>query len=242
MKLISIYKKLLRKHGKQKWWPVKHDFVPAELEICIGAILTQNTNWRNVEKALQNLSDAGAVSAERIAKMRLSKLEKLIRPSGFYRQKAGRLKKFCAFVVQFNGNFYKDVTREHLLSLNGIGRETADSILLYACNKPFFVVDAYTRRLLSQEKIIRGSENYDQIRGMFEDQLPRKTKIYKEFHALIVQNGKILAERSSAESTRFKRISETRRNFVSSRSRRSEASSKIRQKARGATALRTAKR
>lgn len=181
-----IYKQLLKKHGPQKWWPVRHAFSPKEFEICVGAILTQNTNWRNVEKALRNLSDDGATKAEIIAAMPLPKLQRLIRPSGFYKQKAKCLKNFADFVCKFNGTFYENVTREELLSMNGIGPETADSILLYACNKPYFVIDAYTRRLLLQQKAIKGTEGYDEIAQMFEKSLPKNVPLYQEFHALIV--------------------------------------------------------
>lgn len=190
MNLLSVYKKLLKQFGHQQWWPVRHDFVPPQLEICIGAILTQNTNWRNVEEALQNLSDAKATSTDAIAKMPLAKLEKLVRPSGFYKQKSKRLKEFGKFVSAFECNFYKDVTREQLLSIKGIGRETADSILLYACSRSFFVVDAYTRRLFSRLGIIKGGEDYDELRKMFEKKLPKDVELYKEFHALIVKHEK----------------------------------------------------
>jgi endonuclease-3 related protein len=185
----KIYKMLLKKYGHQNWWPMSGQFVPKQFEVCVGAILTQNTNWRNVEKALENLIKAKKVSAESMAKTSLPLLEKLIRPSGFYRQKARRLKEFSKFVCDFDG-FYKNVTREQLLAVKGIGRETADSILLYACNKPYFVVDAYTRRLLSEMKLISGKEDYDEIRKMFEKNLPTDVNTYKEFHALIVEHGK----------------------------------------------------
>ncbi|MBI4018568.1 MAG: endonuclease [Candidatus Aenigmarchaeota archaeon] len=202
MKIISVYKQLLKKHGPQQWWPVKHNFQPKELEICAGAVLTQNTNWRNAEKALQNLSDAGIVTAEKIANMPLSKLQKLIKPSGFYKQKAKRLKNFCVFVSNYSGDFYEKVTREQLLALDGVGRETADSILLYACGKPSFVVDAYTRRMLSSLGMISGSEKYDEIRQLFENALPGDAALYKEFHALIVVEGKAHARNPANHRSR----------------------------------------
>jgi len=194
-----IYKMLLHKYGKRQtngkssfanWWPMSGKFVPKEFEICIGAILTQNTNWKNVEKALNNMINAKKLSAEEIASCQLTTLEKLVRPSGFYRQKAKRLKEFAKFVVHFDGDFYKDVTREQLLGINGIGRETADSILLYACNKPVFVIDAYTRRLFSRLGLITGEEDYDYLRNFFESRLPKDAGLYKEFHALIVEHEK----------------------------------------------------
>ncbi len=190
MKILTIYNRLLKKYGRQEWWPVSGRFEPPEFEVCVGAILTQNTNWRNVEKALQNLSDAKATTAEAIANMPLTKLQKMIRSSGFYKQKAKRLKNFCVFVKDFEGDFYKDMTREQLLSIKGIGKETADSILLYACSKPYFVVDAYTRRLFSRLGFIKGKEDYDVIRKMFERSLPNNVELFKEFHALIVENEK----------------------------------------------------
>lgn len=194
--LLKVYKKLLKLHGPQNWWPVSGKFHPPQFEVCVGAILTQNTNWRNVEKALENLKSAGMVNAEEIANARLAKLRTLVRPSGFYRQKAERLRTFARFVLDFDGNFYKEVTRKQLLGLKGIGKETADSMLLFACGRPFFVVDAYTRRLLSEMKIIKGKEDYDEVRKMFEDSLPKRPDLYKEFHALIVRNGKLTARRA----------------------------------------------
>ena len=120
----------------------------------------------------------------------IEKLESAIKPSGFYKQKSERLKEFCKFILNYKGNFYKQVKREELLTIKGIGRETADSILLYACNKPFFIVDNYTRRLLSFINLIKGDEDYDKIQELCESKLPKDTKLYQEFHALIVEEGK----------------------------------------------------
>jgi len=187
---MKIYKALLQKHGKQNWWP---SITRKEFEICIGALLTQNTNWRNVEKAIANLVDADAIDPAKVANMQTMKLEKLIRPSGFFRQKAKRLKEFSKFVLSYGSfeEFKKNITREELLNVNGIGKETADSILLYACGKPYFVVDVYTRRLFSNLGLIKGDEEYDDIRQLFESKLPKDVELYKEFHALIVKNGKL---------------------------------------------------
>lgn len=186
---MKIYKELLKKHGKQNWWPT---LTSNKFEICIGAILTQNTNWKNAEKALVNLIDANAINPEKIATMPIKMLERLIRPSGFFRQKAKRLKEFSRFVLSYGSfdKFLSDVTREELLSVKGIGNETADSILLYACEKPFFVVDSYTRRLLLKHRLIKGNEKYDDIRNFFESRLPKDVELYKQFHALIVVDGK----------------------------------------------------
>jgi len=187
--LVKIYKQLLQKYGEQNWWPTE---TKSRFEICVGAILTQNTSWKNVEKAIKNLIEADAINPEKIAGMPVRKLERLIRPSGFFRQKAKRLKVFSKFVLSYGSvdNFTKNVSREELLDVNGIGKETADSILLYACGRPCFVVDAYTRRLFSELGIIKGKEGYDEIKGMCENKLPKDVNMYKEFHALIVEHMK----------------------------------------------------
>lgn len=161
-------------------------------EICIGALLTQNTNWKNVEKALANLKAAKVLAPQRIATMPLPKLQALIRPSGFYRQKAARLKALAKFALSFDSlnDFFKTATREQLLAIKGIGPETADSILLYACGKPYFIVDAYTRRTLARMKFISGKESYGGLQNMFHAALPRSVRLYKDFHALIVEHAK----------------------------------------------------
>lgn len=189
--MMRLYKQLKKHypHVDHNWWPTSGKFKPVQLEIAVGALLTQNTNWRNVEKALKNLIESNMLSADKIAGCHISKLQSIIRPAGFYRQKSKRLRDLCRFISQFD-DFYRDVTRDQLLALKGVGRETADSILLYACNKPSFVVDAYTHRLLKREEIITGKEKYDVIKRMFERKLPKSVKVYKHFHALIVENEK----------------------------------------------------
>ncbi len=186
--LMRIYDALLKRHGRQNWWPCK---TGNTFEVCVGAILTQNTNWNNVEKAIGNLIKAKCIDARKIAAMDNGKLQSLIRPSGFFRQKAKRLKEFSHFVLSFGtmNNFIKDVTRGELLNVRGIGPETADSILLYACDKPYFVVDAYTRRMLSSLRLLN-SEDYERIRNFFERNVPQDANLYKEFHALIVKHAK----------------------------------------------------
>lgn len=176
---MQIYERLLAHFGKQDWWPCK---TGKRFEIITGAILTQNTNWKNVEKALDNLSKEKLLSRNAIKKAPTSKLASAIRPSGYYKQKAKKLKAFASF----SG----DITRENLLSIWGIGPETADSILLYAYNKPYFVVDAYTKRVFSRLRMLKGNEDYEEIRHYFESRLPKNVKIYKEFHALIVELAK----------------------------------------------------
>lgn len=156
--------------GPQHWWPAETRF-----EIIVGAYLTQNTAWTNVEKALANLRAAGSLSVAGIREIRLAKLERLIRPSGYFRQKALRLKTFVTFLDKnYTGSLdmlFAQPTaklREELLNLNGIGPETADSILLYAGNHPVFVVDAYTRRILERHKILPEGTDYEEIRELFE--------------------------------------------------------------------------
>lgn len=182
MKLLEIYKILLEHFGRQNWWSARY-FPDKKWEICVGAILTQHTNWRNVEKVLEQMKDMGIVSAEDVLKA--ENLEEVIKPAGFYKQKAERLGEFARFFLS-NRNF----RRGELLKLKGIGVETADSILLYAFGKPYFVVDAYTKRVFKRLGFLKGRESYEEIREMFEENLPRDRELYKEFHALIVELGK----------------------------------------------------
>lgn len=186
----KIYKMLLKKYGRQNWWPISGNFDPPELEICIGAVLTQNTNWKNVEKALESMISQKRTSARSIANCPIEVLEQTIRSSGFFRQKAERIQELCKFILSFEGDFYRDITREQLLALPGIGPETADAIMLYACGKPFFVIDAYTRRMFSRFGIIKGNEDYETLRAFFESRLPEDVEMFKEFHALIVEHEK----------------------------------------------------
>lgn len=186
MNLLKIYQVLLKYFGPQDWWPMQRGFHSREWEVEVGAVLTQNTSWKNVEIALRNLKEAGIVSRESVRKIPEKRLANLIRPSGYYNQKAKKLRK----LAEFSG----DVTRENLLDIWGIGRETADSILLYAYGKPYFVVDAYTKRIFSRLGLIRSEWNYEKIREHFEKNLPRETRLYKEYHALIVELGKNLCK------------------------------------------------
>jgi endonuclease-3 related protein len=181
-KLMDIHNSLLAHFGPRNWWPMQRGFSPVEWEVEVGAVLTQNTNWKNVEIALKNLKKSGIVSREKTMKISEKELEKLIRPSGYYRQKARKLK----LLAGFKGS----VTRENLLLIWGIGRETVDSILLYAYGKLYFVVDAYTVRIFSRLGLIGDDWNYERTREFFENNLPKNTKLYKEFHALIVELGK----------------------------------------------------
>ena len=169
-KLREHYHALYRAWGPQHWWPGETQF-----EVIVGAYLTQNTAWTNVERALSNLRMAKVLSLEGIRGLKPAKLERLIRPSGYFRQKARRIKTFVAFLDQEYGgsleSFFSQPTgkiREQLLNLNGVGRETADSILLYSGNHPVFVVDAYTRRVLDRHEIRAADADYDHIRQLFE--------------------------------------------------------------------------
>jgi endonuclease-3 related protein len=166
----SYYTALSGAWGAQHWWPAETQF-----EVIVGAYLTQNTAWTNVERALANLRRANLLSVEGIRAVRLPRLQRLIRPSGYFRQKAARLKTFVAFLDnKYEGSLPRlfsqptEKLREQLLSLNGIGPETADSILLYAGNHPVFVVDAYTRRILGRHKIVPEKTDYEEIRQLFQ--------------------------------------------------------------------------
>jgi endonuclease-3 related protein len=182
MNPLTVYDTLLKSLGGQDWWPMHGGFNPKEWEVELGAVLTQNTSWKNVEIALGNLKREGIVSRGDVRKIPVKRLENLIRPSGYYRQKAKKLKNLAGFSGE--------ITRENLLGIWGIGKETADSILLYAYDRPFFVVDAYTRRVFSRLGFVGKEWDYERIREFFEKNLPRKTSVYREYHALIVELGK----------------------------------------------------
>lgn len=188
--LLRIYGKLIRAYGPQGWWPGDTPF-----EVAVGAILTQRTNWRNAERAIANLKAAGLLDPEALHEIPQRELERLIRPAGFYRQKAGRLKGFLELLRSQGGmdgllRLPLPELRERLLSVPGIGPETADSIALYAAGRPIFVVDAYTRRILSRLGLIQGNEPYGELQGLFHRNLPGDTRLFKEYHALLVRHGK----------------------------------------------------
>lgn len=192
MELIEIYSKLKSHFGPQNWWPADTPF-----EVVVGAILTQNTSWTNVEKAIENLKNDDVLSPEGIYHIPEEKLEMLLLPSGFFKVKTARLKHFTNFLFEkyegrLDGLLSLDLhlLREELLGINGIGKETADSIILYAANKPSFVVDAYTKRIFERLRIIEKNIKYDEIKQLFEENLPKNIEIYNEFHALIVRLAK----------------------------------------------------
>lgn len=179
-----IYNKLLYQLGPKHWWPADTPF-----EVVVGAVLTQQTRWENVELAIRNLKDRGLIEAESLSKADTEELEELIRSTGFFRQKAKRLKNISSFFHENPGILEKPAgeLREVLLNLNGIGEETADSIVLYAADKPKFVIDAFTKRMCECMGI---DGDYRKLQSIFEDSLPADVPLYKEFHALIVEYGK----------------------------------------------------
>jgi endonuclease III related protein len=190
--LLTYYDALFQAYGPQHWWPGRTRF-----EVIVGAILTQSTSWTNVEKAIVALRREKLLSPAALERVPLARLSNLIRSSGYFRQKARKLKAFVRFLRRnYQGSLDKmfaaptSVLRELLLAVHGIGPETADSILLYAGNHPVFVVDAYTRRILERHSLIHGKHSYEQIRLLFEQNLPPSAPLFNEYHALIVHTGK----------------------------------------------------
>ncbi|MFH1578485.1 MAG: endonuclease III domain-containing protein [Candidatus Omnitrophota bacterium] len=189
--LNQVYQRLEDAFGPQHWWPADTSF-----EVIIGAILTQSTAWINVEKAIRNLKKYKLLTPQAIKKIPLKRLAGIIRPAGYYNQKAKKIKNFIHFLFDnYQGSikrmFLKDLAlRSQLLGINGIGPETADSILLYAGNKPIFVVDAYTRRILSRHNLVRNDNSYNEIQNYFMDNLKNEVKLFNQYHALIVRLGK----------------------------------------------------
>jgi len=189
--LLKIYQRIHESFGPQHWWPAETSF-----EVIIGAILTQQTSWNNVEKAISNLKKEQLLNPEKIRDAKKEKLEELIRPSGYYRQKTKKLKNFINFLWEkYDGNLEKlfnqniSELRKELLSVNGIGKETADSIILYAAEKPIFVIDAYTVRIMNRLGIT-SEKDYGMLQKLFEENLPKDVQLFNEFHALIVHLGK----------------------------------------------------
>lgn len=190
--LIRMYRAMNRSFGPLHWWPGDTPF-----EVAVGAILTQNTNWVNVQKAIGRIKQRGALVPSVLYGLNDEELEELIRPSGYYRVKARRLKAFLAVLCgDFGGDLEEMLlgdlveTRRRLLAISGIGEETADSILLYAGGKPVFVVDAYTRRVLERHGMLTGRLSYGEIQRFFMDALPPDAGLYNQYHALIVETGK----------------------------------------------------
>ena len=195
--LMSMYAAMRERFGHRAWWPAQGVADERKLEVCIGAILTQNTNWTNVEKALANLRAAGLMSVAAIHAKPHAELAEIIRPAGYYNVKAKRLKNFIARVDEAFGEdigAFLDrpvsVLREELLGVNGIGRETADSIMLYAAGKATFVVDAYTARIGVRHLLLSPEDDYEAIKELFESALPADADLFNDYHAQLVQTGK----------------------------------------------------
>jgi endonuclease-3 related protein len=196
-RLLDIFDRLAAHFGPLHWWPAQTPF-----EVVVGAILTQNTAWRNVEYAIARLKEAGALTPAALRTMDQGELEALIRPAGFFRQKAERLQLFVEHLFARHGGDLAALlsgplaaVRAELLSLKGVGPETADSILLYAGNHPSFVIDAYTRRLFTRLGLLDGNEGYEAIRALFMDNLPHETDLFNEYHALIVEECKVFCRK-----------------------------------------------
>ncbi len=196
--LKRMYSLLERHYGPTHWWPGDTPF-----EIAIGAILTQNTAWTNVEKAISNLKEEQLLHPVSMLSVSVERLETAIRPSGYYRQKARRLRTFCEYLASNYDNDMQrmagqplETLRDELLGLNGIGPETADDILLYACEKPMFVVDTYTRRILSRHAMVSEEIGYNALQTLFHEHLPSDVTLFKEYHGLIVYTGKDYCRRS----------------------------------------------
>ncbi len=204
-KLMEILERLHVFFGGQQWWPGD-----TALEICLGAILTQNTSWSNVAKAIGNLKDTDMLRLDRLGAISEAELSELIRPAGYYNIKAKRLKAFINHVIatgkqksntseleEFFAEKSLDVLRDELLAVKGIGPETADSILLYAAGLPTFVVDAYTMRALYRHKLISDDDDYERVRSLFMDHLPNDVDLFNEYHALFVALGKVFCKKTA---------------------------------------------
>ncbi len=190
--LQEIHDRLAAHYGPTGWWPGDTPF-----EIAVGAILTQNTAWTNVERAIANLKAEQLLSPRALHDAPANILEQALRPSGYFRVKAQRLRNFCAYLLETHGGSMQrmarrplDALRPELLSVKGVGPETADDILLYACGKLVFVVDAYTRRILYRHGLVEKNIGYEALRKRFETSIPRDLHLYKEYHGLIVWTGK----------------------------------------------------
>ena len=186
--LQNIYHQLINYYGPQHWWPAEEPF-----EVIVGAILTQSAAWGNVEKAISNLKTAKTLSPKVLRRLSLSELAGLIHPCGYYNAKALKLKSFAHWLGEhYNDNLGKlfanntDYLRQELLSIHGIGQETADSIILYAANKPIFVIDAYTRRIINRIGLALDSNSYTAYQTLFMDNLPSDVELFNEYHALLV--------------------------------------------------------
>lgn len=196
-KFLEIYKALNTAYGDRGWWPVSAGGSPKpryaggprndrqRFEVAVGAVLTQNTGWKNAEAAIVNLNRENLLNPDDLSEMPEKRIARIIRPAGYYNQKARRLKLMAHFFREETA-----ISRNALLELKGIGPETADSIMLYAFDEPVFVIDSYTRRIFGRLGMIDPGLSYEELRRKFEASLPRKTGLYKQFHALIVEHAK----------------------------------------------------
>lgn len=196
--LLKIYSEMRKSFGHRHWWPGDTPF-----EIIVGAILTQNTSWKNVEKAILNLKKERVLSAKGLYALTTARLAALIRPAGYYNVKAKRLRNFLDFLFGKYGGSLKRMfaregpaLREELLGVNGIGPETADSILLYAGGKPFFVVDAYTKRIFSRHRLVGSESPYHEVQEVFMSELPARVPLFNDYHAQIVKTGNTFCRRT----------------------------------------------
>ncbi|MBI3036027.1 endonuclease III domain-containing protein [Candidatus Woesearchaeota archaeon] len=211
--LLGAYNNLSQYFGPQHWWPVtpKGKLCPEysggprndkqKLEVCFGAILTQNTSWKNVEKAIIELNKNSLIDVNKINKIENKKLARIIKSSGYHNQKAKKLKNFCSFLLNsYDGKLSLlfrngiEKLRNELLSVNGIGPETADSIILYAAKKPVFVIDAYTKRIMG--RIGYREQTYESLQELFMQKLQNSEKLFNECHALLVELGKNICKKS----------------------------------------------
>jgi endonuclease-3 related protein len=197
--LLRYYEAMSGALGPMRWWPAQTPF-----EVIVGAILTQSTAWGNVERAIANLRSARVLTPSAMLRVRTPRLAALVRPSGYFRQKAKKLKAFVRFLQTGYGGSLKRMfrspimeLREKLMSVHGIGPETADSILLYAGNHPVFVVDAYTHRIFGRHGITDGKPDYEKVRALIEASIPQSADLFNEFHALIVNTGKNWCRKSA---------------------------------------------
>jgi endonuclease-3 related protein len=202
-KLMTVYRTLFNAFGPQHWWPGDTAF-----EVMVGAVLTQNTAWTNVEKAIANIKRQRLLVPSHLSRISERGLAKLVRPSGYFNVKARRLKHLLEFVrADFGGSLKRmfdadpGELRQKLLAVNGIGPETADSILLYAGGKPFFVVDAYTKRVFGRHGFFDSDEDYPHVQQLFMKNLPRDVGLYNEYHALIVRTGKEYCKKTKPRCT-----------------------------------------
>jgi len=196
--MLQVYDRILKAFGPQHWWPGDSGF-----EMIVGAMLTQNTNWKNVEKAIRNLRQAELMEPHALYNVPVEELEELLRPAGYFRVKARRLRSLLEFIInRYSGSieamFQTDLEtlRRDLLAVNGIGPETADSILLYAGGLPIFVVDAYTHRIFARHGWIGFDADYHQIQDHIQSSLPEDARLYNEYHALLVYAGKHFCNKS----------------------------------------------